>query len=115
MLELRTAYSRSFCGSRDEIIFIETDLLEKHRKKSHPIGSVKHGALRAYQFKAVEGKGIDRVPVMDGTAPERGVVETDPVEQEKVLPPGEAADERGAVAVCRFLDNDTRRVAEGFG
>jgi len=36
MLELRTAYSRSFCGSRDEIIFIETDLLEKHRKKSHP-------------------------------------------------------------------------------
>jgi len=36
MLELLTAYSSSFCGSRDEIIFVETDLLEKHRKKSHP-------------------------------------------------------------------------------
>jgi len=42
MLELRTAYSRSFCGSRDEIIFIETDLLEKHRKKSHPSVAAPH-------------------------------------------------------------------------
>jgi len=40
MLELRTAYSRSFCGSRDEIIFIETNLLEKHRKKSHPAAGI---------------------------------------------------------------------------
>lgn len=45
MLELRTAYSRSFCGSRDEIIFIETNLLEKHRKKSHPILKVEFSGL----------------------------------------------------------------------
>jgi len=46
MLELRTAYSRSFCGSRDEIIFIETALLEKHRKKSHP--RLAHGSSAHY-------------------------------------------------------------------
>jgi len=35
MLELRTAYSRSFCGSRDEIIFLLKPTFLKNTGNNH--------------------------------------------------------------------------------
>src|SRR5690606_10914553 len=66
------------------------------------------------QLDAVDGKGVDGVPILDWAAAPRGIVEPDAVDQEQVLPSGEAADERRAVAVGRFLNEDAGNELQRF-
>lgn len=76
------------------------------------VGSVEYGTLAADELDAVDGKGVDRVPVLHRTAAEGGIVNADPIDHEEVLATGKAADEGGAMAVRGFLNEDAGGVLE---
>jgi len=78
------------------------------------IASVEDGALAGDQFDAVERERIDESPVLVRAVAEGGIIVADAVDEGEVAEAGEAADERGSLAIGGFLDTDAGQFAEGF-
>ena len=79
------------------------------------IGPEQHRALALHQFDAVDGIGIDGIPILHRSAAPGGVVDADAIDHQQVLAAGEATDEGRAVAVGGLLDQHPGRELEDIG
>ena len=79
------------------------------------IRAVGDAALAFDQLHVIDGKGIDRVPVLHGACAPGRIIQADAIDQQQIAAARLTADEWRAVAEGGFLRKHAWGVAEGIG